>query len=142
MVGRKSKVIKMSFIDSYRQEISPELALKMMPELKEDYLQHHQCKWEEVTIQLWEVASARIEDCNPLIEKYSLLCTPVLFDNEDDPGYFTLCEKTMEEQIAQFDQQLGIIHELGCTLTTGDCDAEVKAKLVHVTSEIKYGTKL
>ena len=132
----------MSFIDDYRQEISQELALQMMPELKEDYLQHHQCKWEEVTIQLLEVARARIEDCDPLIEKYSLLCTPVLFDNEDDSGYFTLCDKTMEEQIAEFDQQLGIIHELGCTLTTGDCDAEVKVKLVHVTSEINYGNKL
>ena len=129
----------MSFIDDYRQEISPEFALQMMPELKEDYLQHHPCKWEEVTIQLWKVASARIEDCDPLIEKYSLLYTPVLFDNEDDPGYFTLCDKTMEDQIAEFDQQLGITHEVGCTITTEDWDAEVKVKLVHVTSEINYG---
>ncbi len=45
----------------------------------------------------------------------------------------------MEEQIAEFDQQLGITHEVGCTITTGDCDAEVKVKLVHVTSEINYG---
>jgi len=44
-------VIKRSFIDHYRKEISPELALQMMPELKEDYLQHHPCKWEEVRIQ-------------------------------------------------------------------------------------------
>ena len=50
-VGRKWKVIKVSFIDSYKQEINPEFALQMMPELKEDYLQHHPCKWEEVRIQ-------------------------------------------------------------------------------------------
>ena len=132
----------MSFIDSYKQEIDPEFALQMMPELKEDYLQHHPCKWEKVRIQLWSVASARIEDCAPSIEKYSLLCTPVLFDNEDSPGYLTLCDKTMEEQIAEFDKQLGITHKLGCTITNTDWNAEVKVKLVHVTSEINHGIKL
>ena len=132
----------MSFIDSYKQEINPEFALQMMPELKEDYLQHHPCKWEEVRIQLWSVASARIEDCAPSIEKYSLLCTPVLFDNEDAPGYLTLCDKTMEEQIAEFDQRLGITHEMGCTIMNTDWSAEVKVKLVHVTSEINHGNKL
>jgi len=131
-----------SFIDSYKQEINPEFALQMMPELKEDYLKHHPCKWEEVRIQLWSVASACIEDCAPSIEKYSLLCTPVLFDNEDVPGYLTLCDKTMEEQIAEFDQQLGITHEVGCTITNTDWSAEVKVKLLHVTSEINYGNKL
>ena len=132
----------MSFIDDYRQDIDPEFALQMMPELKDDYLQHRQCKWEEVKIQLWKVASARIKERDPLIEKYSLLCTPVLFDNEDSPGYLTLCEKTMEEQIAEFDQQLGITHEVGCTITNTDWSAEVKVKLVHVTSEINHGNKL
>ena len=132
----------MSFIDSYKQEINPEFALQMMPELKEDYLQHHPCKWEEVRIQLWSVASARIQDCAQSIEKYSLLCTPVLFDNEDAPGYLTLCDKTMEEQIAEFDQQLGITHEVGCTITNTDWSEEVKVKLVHVTSEINHESKL
>jgi len=135
-------VIKVSFIDSYKQEINPEFALQMMPELKEDYLKHNPSKWEEVRIQLWSVASACIEDCAPSIEKYSLLCTPVLFDNEDVPGYLTLCDKTMEEQIAEFDQQLGITHEVGCTITNTDWSAEVKVKLLHVTSEINYGNKL
>jgi hypothetical protein len=135
-------VIKVSFIDSYKQEINPEVVLEIMPELKEDYLQHHPCKWEEVRIQLWSVASSRIEDCVPSIEKYSLLCTPILFDNEDTPGYFTVCDKTMEEQIAEFDQQLGITHEMGCTITNTDLSAEVKVKLVHVISEIDHGNKL
>ncbi len=135
-------MIKVSFIDSYKQEIYPEFALQMMPELKEDYLQHHPCKWKEVRIQLWSVASARIEDCAPSIGKYSLLYTPVLFDNEDASGYFTLCDKTMEEQIAEFDQQLGITHELGCTIMNEDWNAEVKVKLVLVTSEINHGNKL
>src|ERR1035437_6190606 len=132
----------MSFIDGYKQEMSPEVVSEMMPELKEDYLKHHPCKLNEVRIQLWSVASARIQDCALSIEKYSLLCTPVLFDNENTPGYFTVCDKTMEEQIAEFDQQLGITHELGCTIMNTDWSPEVKVKLLHVTSEINHGNKL
>jgi hypothetical protein len=132
----------MVFIDSYRHEISPEVASLMRPELKEDFLQAHPCKWDEITIQLWRVATARIEDCNPLIEKHSFLCTPVLFDKEDEPGYFTLCDKTMQEQIAEFDQQLGVIHEWDCTLTDGYDDTDIKVKLLQIDSEINYGNKL
>ena len=131
----------MVFIDSYRHEISPEVASLMRPELKEDFLQAHPCKWDEITIQLWRVATARIEDCNPLIEKHSFLCTPVLFDKEDEPGYFTLCDKTMQEQIDEFDQQLGVIHEWDCTLTDGYDDTDVKVKLLQIDSEINYGNK-
>ncbi len=132
----------MSFIDGYKQEINPEVVSEIMPELKEDYHQHHPCNWEEVRIQLWNVASARIQDFAPSIEKYSLLCTPVLFDNEDTPGYFTVCDKTVEEQIAEFDQQLSITHEVGCTIMNTDWSPEVKVKLLHVTSEINHGNKL
>ena len=131
----------MIFIDSYKHEISPEFASELLPELKEDFLRAHPCKWDEVTIQLWRVATARIEDCNPLIEKHSFLCTPVLFDKEDEPGYFTLCDKTMKEQIAEFDQQLGVIHEWDCTLTDGYDDTDVKVKLLQIDSEINYGNK-
>ena len=132
----------MVFIDSYKHKISPEVASELLPELKEDFLRAHPCKWDEVTIQLWRVATARIEDCNPLIEKYSFLCTPVLFDKEDEPGYFTLCDKTMQEQIAEFDQQLGVIHEWDCTLTDGYDDTDIKVKLLQIDSEINYGNKL
>ena len=70
------------------------------------------------------------------------MCTPVLFDKEDEPGYFTLCEKTMQEQIDEFNQQLGVIHELDCTITDGDDDTEVKVKLLQIDSEINYGNKM
>ena len=131
----------MVFIDSYKHEISPEVVSEIMPELKEDFLKAHPCKWEEVTIQLWQVATARIENCDPSIEKHSFLCTPVLFDKEDEPGYFTLCEKTLQEQISEFDQQLGVIHEWDCTLTDGYDDTDVKVKLLQIDSEINYGNK-
>jgi hypothetical protein len=132
----------MVFIDSYKHEISPEFASEIMPELKEDFLQAHPCKWEEVMIQLLRVATARIEDCDPLIEKYSFLYTPVLFDKEDEPGYFTLCEKPMQEQIDEFNQQLGVIHELDCTITDGDGNKEVKVQILQVESKINYGNEL
>ena len=37
----------MSFFESYKQEISPEVALLIMPELKEDYIKDKPCKWRE-----------------------------------------------------------------------------------------------
>ncbi len=132
----------MSFIDDYRQEISPEFALQMMPKLNEDYLQDRRCKWEEGTIQLWKVASALIVDCDPSIEKHSFLCTPVFFDKTGKHRYFTSHEKTMQEQIAEFDQQLGVIHELGCTITDKDGNTEVKPLFLLTDSKIGHGDKL
>jgi hypothetical protein len=65
----------MSFIDSYKQEIIQKIALKLTPELKEDYLQDRPCKLEEGSIELWKVVSVRIEDCDLPIEKQSFSCT-------------------------------------------------------------------
>jgi hypothetical protein len=135
-------VIKVSFIDSYRQEISPEFALQMMPELKEDYLKNNPCKWEKGRIELWKVATACIEDCAPSIEKYSFLFTPVFFSKKGKHRYFMLCEKTMHEQIVEFDQQVGVIHELGCTITDKHGNTEVKVKLLRMDSEIDHGNHL
>ena len=120
----------MSLIDSHKQKISSETALEIMPELKEDYLQDRPCKWEEGTIQLWKVASVLIEDCNPSIEKYSFLCTPVFYDKKGEHRYFKSYEKTMQEQIAEFDQQVGVIHELDSTITEKDGNTETKVWLV------------
>jgi hypothetical protein len=142
MVGRKLTVIKMSFIDDYRQEISPKFALQIMPELKENYLKNNPCKWRKGRIALWKVARARIEDCDPSIEKYSILCTPVFFSKRGKHRYFMSYEKTIQEQIAEFDQQLGVIHELGCTITDKDGNIEVKVKLLRMDSEIDHRHKL
>jgi len=129
----------MNFIDSYRQEIDSETALEIMPELKEDYLQDRPCKWEEGKIQLWKVASALIEDCDPSIEKHSFLCTPVFFDKTGEHRYFRLYEKTMQEQIAEFDQQVGVIHELDCTITDKHDNTEAKIWLLQLETKINHG---
>jgi hypothetical protein len=86
-------VIKMSFIGNKKQETDPEIASKLMPELKEDYLQELPFKLEECAVESWEVVSVPIEDCDPSIEKPCLLYTPVLLDKEGKHRHFRLCEK-------------------------------------------------
>jgi hypothetical protein len=113
-----------------------------MPKLKEDYLKNNPCKWRKGRIALWEVARARIEDCDSWIEKYSMLYTPVFFSKKGKHRYFMLYEKTIQEQIAEFDQQLGVIHELGCTITDKHGNTEVKVKHVQIDSELDYRQKL
>ncbi len=65
--------------------------------------------------------------------------TPVLFDKEGEPGYFTFCEQTMEEQIAEFDQQLGVIHKLDGPIPDEDDDTKVKFKLCGYTQKLIIG---
>jgi hypothetical protein len=48
----------------------------------------------------------------------------------------------MQEQIDEFNQQLGVIHELDRTITDGDYDTEVKVKILQIDSEINYGNKM
>lgn len=131
----------MFFIDSGKQEISPELMVQMMPELKEAYFHNHPFKWKKGRIELWKVATACIEDCDPSIERYSFLCTPVFFDKKGKHKYFPSYEKTMREQITEFDQQLGVIHELDCTFTHKDNNKEVKVKLFQMDSKIETVNK-
>jgi hypothetical protein len=132
----------MSIFERYKQEISPEFASQLMLELSKDYLKNNPCKWRKGRIALWEVARACIEDCDPLIEKYSILCTPVFFSKKGKHRYFTPYEETIQEQIAKFDQQLSVIHELTCPLTDKDGNTEVKVKLVQMESKIDHRCKL
>jgi hypothetical protein len=128
----------MSFIDDYRQEISPEFALLMMPEFKEDYIKDNPCKWRKGKIALWEVACARIDECDPLIEKYSILCALVFFSKKGKHRYFTPSKKTVQEQIAVFDQQVGAIHELTCPITDKYGNTDVKVRLFQSYSEVYH----
>lgn len=129
----------MSIFESYKEEISPEFALLMMPEFKKDYLKDDPCKWKKGRIALLEVARARIEDCDPSIERYSILCTLAFFDKKGKHRYFTPDEKTMQEQIAAFDQQVGVIHKLTCPITNKDGNSEIKVRLFQTDSEIYHG---
>jgi len=96
----------MSFIDNKKQESDPKIALKLTPELKEDYLQDRPCKLDKGSIELWKVVSVLSEDCDLSIEQQSFSCTQILFDKEGEHRYLNLCEKAMQKQGVAFDQQL------------------------------------
>jgi hypothetical protein len=48
----------------------------------------------------------------------------------------------MQKQIAEFDQQVDIVHELVCTITDESGNTEVKVKFFRIDSEIDHGYKL
>lgn len=126
----------MGLINNYRQEINTEIALKLMPCLKEDYLEDRPCKWDESTIELWKIASALTGDCDPSIEKHSILCTPIFFDKH---GYqFRSTHKqTAREQIVIFDDQIGAIHEICEYCGYGYIDKNIW--LIRINAEINHG---
>jgi hypothetical protein len=126
----------MNFIDNKKQEGDPEIALKLTPELKEDYLQDRPCKFEKGSIGLWKVVSVLSGDCDLPIEQQSFSCTQVLFDKEEDYKYLELCEKTMQGQTTAFDHQLGTIHKLDCTIVNEDGDTKVKPVFLLIDSKI------
>jgi len=132
----------MSFTDNKKQEIDPKIALKLMPELKGDYPQNHPCKLEEGSIELGKVESVLIGDCDLPIEKQCFSCTQILFDKEEDYKYLELCKKTMQGQTTAFDQQLGTIHKLDCTIVDEEGNREVKPLFLLIDSKMYHGNKL
>ena len=125
----------MSFSDNERQEIDPKIALKLMPELKEDYPQDLPFKLEECAIESWKGISVPIEDGDPSIEKPCFLYTPVLPDKEGKHRYFKLCEKTIQEQNAVLDQQLGVIHKFDCTIVDENGNTKVKPLFLEIDTD-------
>jgi len=136
MVGKKSTVIKMSSIENTKQDIDPKIASKLAPELKEDCLQDRPCKLEKDSIELWKLVSVLSEICDLPIEKQCLSLTQVLFDKEGEHRYLNLCERAMQEQGVAFDQELGIIHKLDCTIVNEDGNTEEKPVFLLIDSKI------
>ena len=132
----------MSFTDNKKQEIDSKVALKLMPELKEDSLQDHQCKLEEGSIELGKVESVLSGNCDLPIEQQSFSCTQILFDKEGEHRYLNLCERAMQEQGVAFDQELGTIRKLDCTIVNEDGNTEVKPLFLLIDSKIGHGDGL
>ena len=132
----------MSFIDNKKQESDPKIALKLTPELKEDYLQDRPCKLDKGSIELWKVVSVLSEDCDLSIEQQSFSCTQILFDKEGEHRYLNLCERAMQEQGVAFDQELGTIRKLDCTIVNEDGNTEVKPLFLLIDSKIYHENKL
>jgi len=136
MVGKKSKVIKMSSVENTKQDIDPKIASKLIPELTEDCLQDRPCKLEKDSIELWKLVSVLSEICDLPIEKQCLSLTQVLFDKEGEHRYLNLCERAMQEQGVAFDQDLGTIHKLDCTIVNEDGNTEEKPVFLLIDSKI------
>ena len=67
------------------------------------------------------------------------LFTPVFCDKTGVNRYSKSYEKTMQEQITEFDQQVGVIHELDCTITDKYDNTEAKVWLLQIETEINHG---
>ncbi len=119
-----------------KQNSDPQIALKLTPELKEDYLQDCPCKLEKGLIELWKVVSVLSGNCGLPIEKQCLSCTQVLFDKEGEHRYSNLCERAMQEQGVAYDQELGIVHKLDCTIVNENGNTEVKPLFLLIDSKI------
>ncbi len=136
MVGKKLTVIKMSSIENTKQDIDPKIASKLASELKEDCLQDRPCKLEKDSIELWKLVSVLSKICDLPIEKQCLSLTRVLFGKESEHRYLNLCERAMQEQGVAFDQELGIIHKLDCTIVNEDGNTEKKPVFLLIDSKI------
>jgi hypothetical protein len=129
----------MSFINNRKQESDPKIALKLTPKLKEDHLQDRPCTLDKGSIELWKVVSVLSGDCDLPIEQQSFSCTQILFDKEGEHRYLNLCEKAMQEQGVAFDQELGTIRKLDCTIVNEDGNTEVKPLFLLIDSKIGHG---
>jgi len=70
---------------------------------------------------------------------YISLMRSFLLDKIGDHRYVTFCEKTMQEQISEFDQRVGTIHEMDCTITDKDGNRVAKVWLLQIETEINHG---
>ena len=100
------------------------------------HLQNRPYKLEKDSIELWKLVSVLSENYDIPIEKQCLSLTQVLFDKENEHRYLNLCERAMQEQGVAFDQELGIIHKLDCTVVNEDDNTEVKPVFLLIDSKI------
>ena len=80
-----------------------------MPELETHCKNGWPFSWEGCTLELWRYAVARISDCDPAVEKYSVLCVPVLVNKNGD-GFAFRNHIPIEHQIILYDFKLGVSH--------------------------------
>ena len=132
----------MSFIDNKKQESDLKMSLELTPELKEDYFQDRPCKLEKGSIDLWKIVSILSGECDLPIEQQSFSLSQVLFDKEGEHRYLKLCERAMQEQGVAFDQELGTIHKLDCTIVNEDGNTEVKPLFLLFDPKIGHGDNL
>lgn len=98
----------MAFLVSTTEWIDAEILLDLVPELKDKYSRSTIRKWESIALVC--IAYVNIENIDLAVEEFSYICI-VRFVGENGELQYLGAEKTMCEQIEEFDNTVGAFHE-------------------------------
>lgn len=94
----------------YKLEILPDVLLKYHPEFEVYYKQHIPVDWDNCKIETWVLAVVIIpNETSRFIERRSILST-LMFIGNDNKIYNLLNEKSINEQLIEFDKKMGVNH--------------------------------
>jgi hypothetical protein len=96
--------------EMYKLEILPDVLLKYHPEFEVYYKQHIPVDWDNCKIETWVLVVAIIpNETSRFIERRSILST-LMFIGNDNKIYNLLNEKSINEQLIEFDKKMGVNH--------------------------------
>src|SRR5450759_3978427 len=121
----------MDFIGSDTEWIDDEMLLGLVPGLKDEYQQSTICKWKRIA--LVSIAVAHIENIDLAVVQFSNICIVHVVGESGELQYLD-SEKTMCEQIKEFDNQVGAFHEMRGTDTVDELTG--LPLLVQMTSSL------
>jgi hypothetical protein len=125
----------MNLFCAEKEEIEPKTLFKIVPKLESHYKNNLPFSWDGCTIELWRYAIARITDCDPAVEKYSVLCIPVLVNKEGERVAF-LNNLQLRHQVASYDLKLNLSHMFcGSYFFENDTD---NYDLIQIFEEIEH----
>lgn len=94
--------------EMYKLEILPDVLLKYHPEFEVYYKQHIPVDWDNCKIETWVLAVVIIpNETSRFIERRSILST-LMFIGNDNKIYNLLNEKSINEQLIEFDKKMGV----------------------------------
>jgi len=96
--------------EMYKLEILPDVLLKYHPEFEVYYKQHIPVDWDNCKIETWVLVVVIIPNkTSRFIERRSILST-LMFIGNDNKIYNLLNEKSINEQLIEFDKKMGVNH--------------------------------
>jgi len=96
--------------EMYKLEILPDVLLKYHPEFEVYYKQHIPVDWDNCKIETWVLAVVIIpNETSRFIERRSILST-LMFIGNDNKIYNLLNEKSINEQLIEFDKKMEVNH--------------------------------
>jgi hypothetical protein len=97
--------------EPYKKEFPPSVLLKFHPEFEIYCKQHIPVDWNKCKIEMWVLAVAVIpHETNQFIERRSILST-LMFSTNNGKIYNLLSEKSINEQLIDFDEKIGVNHK-------------------------------